>query len=76
MTLLILDSLVSYFLKKAAKIEKGNSTPGRSIEGKITLKQIEEIANQKMQDLNAVDLKGAMNMVKGSAISMGMEIVN
>ena len=67
---------VSYYLKKAAKIEKGNSTPGRSLEGKITMKQIEEIANKKMQDLNAVDIKGAMNMVKGSAVSMGMEIIS
>ena len=67
---------VSYYLKKAAKIEKGNPTPGRSLVGKVTMKQIEEIANQKMQDLNAVDLKGAINIVKGSAVSMGMEIVN
>ena len=67
---------VSYYLKKAAKIEKGNPTPGRSLEGKVTMKQIEEIANQKMQDLNAVDLNGAINIVKGSAVSMGMEIVN
>ena len=67
---------VSYFLKKAAKIEKGNSTPGRSLEGKVTMNQIEEIASQKMQDLNAVDINGAINMVKGSAVSMGMEIVN
>ena len=67
---------VSYYLKKEAKIEKGNSTPGRSVEGKITMKQIKEIANKKMQDLNAVDLEGAINMVKGSAVSMGMEIVN
>tara|TARA_Y100000590_G_scaffold464747_1_gene634970 strand:- start:4426 stop:4854 length:429 start_codon:yes stop_codon:yes gene_type:complete len=67
---------VSYYLKKAAKLDKGNSTPGRSLEGKVTMKQIEEIANQKMQDLNAKDIKGAMNMVKGSAVSMGMEIVN
>tara|TARA_B100001123_G_C15172233_1_gene971894 strand:+ start:229 stop:660 length:432 start_codon:yes stop_codon:yes gene_type:complete len=66
---------VSYYLKKAAKIKKGNSTPGRSLEGKVTMKQIEEIANQKMQDLNAVDIKGAINMVKGSAVSMGMEII-
>ena len=67
---------VSYYLRKAARIEKGNSTPGRSLEGKVTLKQIEEIANKKMQDLNAVDLKGAINMIKGSAVSMGMEITN
>ena len=66
---------VSYYLKKAAKIEKGNSTPGRSVEGQITMKQIKEIANQKMQDLNAIDIEGAINMVKGSAVSMGMEVV-
>ena len=66
---------VSYYLKKAANIKKGNSTPGRTLVGKVTNKQIEEIANAKMQDLNAVDLKGAINMVKGSAVSMGMEIV-
>ena len=66
---------VSFYLKKAAKIEKGNSTPGRSLEGKVTMKDIENIANQKMVDLNAIDLKGAMNMIKGSAVSMGMEVV-
>ena len=66
---------VSFYLKKAAKIQKGNSTPGRSLEGKVTMKDIENIANQKMVDLNAVDLKGAVNMIKGSAVSMGMEVV-
>jgi len=65
---------VSYYLKKAAKIEKGNSTPGRSFVGKVNMKQIEEIANQKMQDLNAIDIKGAMQIIKGSAVSMGMEV--
>ena len=67
---------ISYYLKKAARIEKGNSTPGRSVEGKVTMKQIEEIANQKMPDLNAIDIQGAINMVKGSAVSMGMEIID
>ena len=67
---------VSFYLKKAAGIEKGNSTPGRSFEGKVTMKQIKEIAKQKMEDLNAIDIEGAINMVKGSAVSMGMEIVN
>ena len=66
---------VSFYLKKAAKIEKGNSTPGRSLVGKVTMKDIENIANQKMVDLNAIDLKGAVNMIKGSAVSMGMEVV-
>ena len=67
---------VSYYLKKAAKINKGNSTPGRTLEGKVSMKDIEKIANQKMADLNANDLRGAINMVKGSAVSMGMEVEN
>ena len=66
---------VSFYLKKAAKIKKGNSTPGRSLVGKVTMQDIEKIAKEKMQDLNAIDLNGAMNMVKGSALSMGMEVV-
>ena len=67
---------VSYYLKKAAKIKKGNSTPGRTLVGKVTSSDIEKIAKEKMQDLNAIDLNGAINMVKGSAVSMGMEVVN
>ena len=66
---------VSYYLKKAAKIEKGNSTPGRTLEGKVTIADIKKIANAKMVDLNAIDLEGAVNTVKGSARSMGMEVV-
>ena len=65
---------VSYYLKKAAKIKKGNSTPGRSLVGKVTMADIKKIASEKMTDLNAVDIEGAMNMVKGSAVSMGMEV--
>ena len=66
---------VSYYLKKAAKIKKGNSTPGRTLVGKVTMADIEKIAKDKMQDLNAVNLEGAINMVKGSAVSMGMEVL-
>ena len=66
---------VSYYLKKAAKIKKGNSTPGRTLEGKVTMEDVKKIASQKMEDLNAIHLEGAMNMVKGSAVSMGMEVV-
>ena len=62
-------------MKKAAKIKKGNSTPGRTLVGKVSMQDIEKIAKEKMQDLNAIDLDGAMNMVKGSAVSMGMEVV-
>ena len=67
---------VSYYLKKAANIKKGNSTPGRTLVGKVTLSDVTKIANEKMVDLNAIDLDGAINMVKGSAVSMGMEVVN
>ena len=67
---------VSHYLKKAAKIDKGSSTPGRELVGKVTMKDIEKIANEKMADLNAINLEGAINMVKGSAVSMGMEVVN
>ena len=65
---------VSFYLKKAANIKKGNSTPGKSLLGKVNSKQIEDIAKEKMLDLNAIDVKGAVEMVKGSARSMGMEI--
>ena len=66
---------VSYYLKKAAKIEKGNPTPGRTMEGKVTMADVKKIAKEKMVDLNAIDLEGAVNTVKGSARSMGMEVV-
>ena len=66
---------VSYYLKKAAKIKKGNSTPGRTLVGKVTMEDVKKIAADKMVDLNAIDIEGAVNMVKGSAVSMGMEVV-
>jgi large subunit ribosomal protein L11 len=66
----------SYFLKKAAGIEKGSQTTGKGqAVGRVTLDQIREIAEQKMQDLNAKDLKGAYRMLIGSARSMGLEVV-
>jgi large subunit ribosomal protein L11 len=66
----------SYFLKKAAGIEKGSSTTGKgSTVGRVTMSQIREIAEQKMQDLNATDIDGACRMVIGSARSMGLEVV-
>jgi large subunit ribosomal protein L11 len=65
----------SYFLRKAARLEKGGATPGRTTSGKVTLAQVREIAEQKMKDLNANDLDAAVSMVKGSARSMGIEVV-
>jgi len=66
---------VSYFLKKASKLPKGSQTPGKGTIGKVTLDQVKEIAEQKMPDLNAVDVDGAVQMIKGSARSMGIEVV-
>src|SRR4029077_11353372 len=65
----------SYFLMKAAGIDKGSQTPGKGTVGKVTMKQIREIAEKKMVDLNAKDLNGACNMLVGSARSMGLEVV-
>ena len=66
----------TYFLKKAAGIEKGIATTGRgSFVGKITRAQIEEIAKKKMSDLNANDLEAACRMLIGSARSMGIQVV-
>ena len=67
---------VSFFLKKAAKIESGSKTPGISSAGKVTKAQVREIAEQKMKDLNCDTIESAMRMVEGSARSMGLEVVS
>src|SRR5467141_295752 len=61
---------VSYFIKKAAKLESGSKTPGRDLAGSITPDQVREIAQQKMKDLNCDSVDSAMRMVAGSARSM------
>jgi large subunit ribosomal protein L11 len=66
---------VSYFLMKAAGIEKGTQTAGRGFVGKVTMAQVREIAKQKMKDMNAHDVEAAAAMVRGSARSMGLEVV-
>jgi large subunit ribosomal protein L11 len=66
---------MTFFLKKAAKIDKGTTTPGRAIVGEVTIDQIREIAQKKMVDLNANDVEAAMEMVIGSARSMGLNVV-
>lgn len=65
----------SYFLKKAAGVEKGAQTPSKGFVGKVTMRQVREIAEKKMKDLNAKDLEGAARMIAGSARSMGIEVV-
>ena len=65
----------SYLLKKAANLAKGGSTPGRESVGTVTKKQVEEIAEQKMKDLNANSIEQAAKIIEGSARSMGFEVV-
>ena len=65
---------VSYFIKKAAKLESGSKTPGRDRAGSVTKAQVREIAQQKMKDLNCDTIEAAMRMVEGSARSMGIEV--
>jgi large subunit ribosomal protein L11 len=65
----------TYFIKKAAKIEKGAKTTGTEEVGTITMAQIREIAQKKMVDLNANDIDAACNMLVGSARSMGVKVV-
>ena len=65
----------SYYLRKAAKLEKGGSTPVRETAGRVTRKQLREIAEAKMVDLNANDIEAAAKIIEGSARSMGLEVV-
>ena len=65
----------SVLLKKAAGIDKGSGTPNKEKKGKVTEKQVREIATQKMPDLNAASVDAAIKTVKGTARSMGIEVV-
>lgn len=64
----------TYFIKKAAKLEKGATTTGTQVVGKITMAQVREIATIKMPDLNANDVDAAMKMIIGSARSIGIQV--
>ncbi|MBM3579996.1 MAG: 50S ribosomal protein L11 [Alphaproteobacteria bacterium] len=66
---------VSFLIMKEIKLEKGSSAPGKDSAGKINMTQIASVAKKKMVDMNSIDLKACMEMVKGSAISMGLEVV-
>ena len=66
----------TYFIKKAAKVEKGSTTPGKGATvGSVTTAQLREIATQKMVDMNANDIEAAVRMLAGSARSMGLAVV-
>ena len=62
------------FIKEAVKLKGGSKEPGRNIVASISKKQLEDIANQKMKDLNAHDLEEAVKIIAGSARSMGIEV--
>lgn len=65
----------SELLKKAAGIEKGSGTPNKTKVAKITRAQLREVAEKKMQDLNADDIEAAMKIIEGTAKNMGIEIM-
>ena len=65
----------SFFIREAAKLKSGSKEPGRSVAGTVTMSQVRDIADQKMSDMNAVNVEGAMQMVMGSAKAMGLEVV-
>ncbi|MFN3262083.1 MAG: 50S ribosomal protein L11 [Pikeienuella sp.] len=64
----------SFLIKKAANLKSGSKTPGRAVAGSVTVKQVREIAEAKMKDLNANDVDQAMKIIVGSARSMGIEV--
>jgi large subunit ribosomal protein L11 len=65
----------SVLLKKAAGLQKGSGTPNKDKVGKVTEKQVREIATQKMPDLNAASVDAAIKSIKGTARSMGIEVI-
>jgi large subunit ribosomal protein L11 len=65
----------SFLIKKAARIKSGSKEPGKEVAGRITRKALREIAEVKMKDLNANDLDAATKIIEGSALSMGLQVV-
>jgi large subunit ribosomal protein L11 len=69
-------SPASRMLLKSVGIEKGSGEPNKTKVGKVTRKELEKIAEQKMRDLNAVDIDGAVSIIAGTARSMGLQVVD
>nr|WP_295373051.1 50S ribosomal protein L11 [uncultured Sphingosinicella sp.] len=65
----------SFLIKKAAGLKAGSKEPGKAVAGRIKRSQLRDIAEQKMKDLNANDLDAATKIIEGSAVSMGLEVV-
>ena len=74
-TFILKSPPASILLLKAAAVEKGSGTTGKSKVGKVTMQQVEEIAKIKMPDLNCFTMESAVNTVKGTARSMGIDVV-
>ena len=73
-TFVIKTPPASFLLKKAAKLKSGSQKPGRDVAGSVSVKQVREIAEAKMVDLNANTIEAAMQIILGSARSMGIEV--
>jgi len=73
-TFVLKTSPAAVLLRKAAKIDKGSGVPNKEKVGKVTRAQVQEIAELKMKDLNAIDLEGAVKQIEGTARSMGITI--
>jgi large subunit ribosomal protein L11 len=66
----------SFLLKQAAGVQKGSSVPNRDKVGNVSMSQVEEIAKTKLEDLNAASLEGAVQIILGTARSMGIEVAD
>ncbi|HLC35814.1 MAG TPA: 50S ribosomal protein L11 [Anaerolineales bacterium] len=73
-TFILKTSPTPVLLRKAAGLEKGSGEPNRNKVGSVTRKQVREIAEVKLKDMNAVDIEGAMRMVEGTARNMGITV--
>jgi large subunit ribosomal protein L11 len=73
-TFILKTSPAAVLLRKAAGVEKGSGVPNKEKVGSVTRKQVREIAELKMKDLNAIDIEGAMRQVEGTARSMGITV--
>ena len=75
-TFILKSPPAAILLAKAAGVEKGSSVPNREKVGRVTRAQVREIAEQKMKDMNANDLEGAMRQIEGTARNMGITVVD
>ena len=66
----------SFLLKRAAGVQKGSGEPNRDKVGKVTMAQVEDIAKTKLEDLNAASIEGAVQIILGTARSMGIEVAD